>query len=194
MNHDDILSGNNFWSASNLNFSMSLIYLNPQVSFWTRKWVCTSPRRWRTPRSLSPTPPWTDTDKIKVFGSRVKVDNVSKVAEIELAEKEKMKDKVVNFEIPNFSLYDQNNFQVDLICAHDMNVFINRQLIYNYPEQLFADRWMSDSGWTINIILLLIYSYWHLAWWTLHWILFLVFCKQWLIVRLNSYLTKLNTV
>merc|ERR1712013_329691 len=58
-----------------------------------------------------------DTDKIKVFGSRVKVDNVSKVAE-----KEKMKDKV------------------DLICAHDMNVFINRQLIYNYPEQLFADR------------------------------------------------------
>merc|ERR550532_1054230 len=63
-----------------------------------------------------------DTDKIKVFGSRVKVDNVSKVAEIELAEKEKMKDKV------------------DLICAHDMNVFINRQLIYNYPEQLFADR------------------------------------------------------
>ena len=87
-----------------------------------------------------------DTDKIKVFGSRVKVDNVSKVAEIELAEKEKMKDKVVNFEIPNFSLYDQNNFQVDLICAHDMNVFINRQLIYNCPEQLFADRWMSDSG------------------------------------------------
>merc|ERR1712226_849306 len=63
-----------------------------------------------------------DTDKIKVFGSRVKVENVSQVAEIELAEKEKMKDKV------------------DLICAHDMNVFINRQLIYNYPEQLFADR------------------------------------------------------
>merc|ERR1712002_520028 len=63
-----------------------------------------------------------DTDKIKVFGSRVKVDNVAKVAEIEVAEKEKMKDKV------------------DMICKHDMNVFINRQLIYNYPEQLFADR------------------------------------------------------
>merc|ERR1711915_842021 len=63
-----------------------------------------------------------DTDKIKVFGSRVKVENISQVAEIELAEKEKMKD------------------QVDLICAHDMNVFINRQLIYNYPEQLFADK------------------------------------------------------
>jgi len=63
-----------------------------------------------------------DTDKIKVFGSRVKVDNVAKVAELEVAEKEKMKDKV------------------DMICGHGMNVFINRQLIYNYPEQLFADK------------------------------------------------------
>lgn len=25
------------------------------------------------------------------------------------------------------------------IIAHNINVFINRQLIYNYPEQLFAD-------------------------------------------------------
>merc|ERR1712123_357595 len=56
------------------------------------------------------------------MGSRVKVENISQIAEIELAEKEKMKDKI------------------DLICAHDMNVFINRQLIYNYPEQLFADK------------------------------------------------------
>jgi len=63
-----------------------------------------------------------DTDKIKIFGSRVKVDTVAKVAELEVAEKEKMKDKV------------------DMICAHGMNVFINRQLIYNYPEQLFADK------------------------------------------------------
>merc|ERR1719211_495085 len=63
-----------------------------------------------------------DTDKIKVFGSRVKVDAVSQIAELELAEKEKMKEKV------------------DMICGHDMNVFINRQLIYNYPEQLFADK------------------------------------------------------
>eukprot|EP00094_Tigriopus_californicus_P001561 TCALIF_01509-PA protein Name:"Similar to CCT2 T-complex protein 1 subunit beta (Bos taurus)" AED:0.17 eAED:0.17 QI:0/0.66/0.57/0.85/1/1/7/230/536 len=63
-----------------------------------------------------------DTDKIKVFGSRVRVENVAKVAEIEVAEKEKMKDKV------------------DQICQHDINVFVNRQLIYNYPEQLFADK------------------------------------------------------
>jgi len=62
-----------------------------------------------------------DTDKIKVFGSRVKVDSIAKVAELELAEKEKMKDKV------------------ELILKHNINVFINRQLIYNYPEQLFAD-------------------------------------------------------
>lgn len=57
----------------------------------------------------------------KVFGSRVKVDSVAKVAQMEAAEKEKMKDKVKK------------------ILTHNINVFINRQLIYNYPEQLFAD-------------------------------------------------------
>lgn len=62
-----------------------------------------------------------DTDKIKIFGSKVRVDQVSKVAEIEKAEKEKMKAKV------------------EKIVSHGINVFINRQLIYNYPEQLFAD-------------------------------------------------------
>ncbi|XP_050394168.2 T-complex protein 1 subunit beta [Patella vulgata] len=62
-----------------------------------------------------------DADKIKVFGSRVRVDAVAKVADLETAEKEKMKDKV------------------NRIIKHNCNVFINRQLIYNYPEQLFAD-------------------------------------------------------
>jgi len=62
-----------------------------------------------------------DTDKIKIFGSKVRVDQVSKVAEIEKAEKDKMKGKV------------------EKIVSHGINVFINRQLIYNYPEQLFAD-------------------------------------------------------
>lgn len=28
---------------------------------------------------------------------------------------------------------------MDKIIKHGCNVFINRQLIYNYPEQLFAD-------------------------------------------------------
>ena len=41
---------------------------------------------------------------------------VSKVAELELAEKEKMKDKVAK------------------ILKHGCSVFINRQLIYNYPD------------------------------------------------------------
>jgi len=62
-----------------------------------------------------------DTDKVKVFGSKVKVDSIKKVAEIEQAEKDKMKEKV------------------ERILKHDINVFVNRQLIYNYPEQLFAD-------------------------------------------------------
>lgn len=62
-----------------------------------------------------------DTDKIKVFGSKVRVDSTAKIAELELAEKEKMKDKV------------------DLILKHNIGCFINRQLIYNYPEQLFSD-------------------------------------------------------
>lgn len=62
-----------------------------------------------------------DTDKIKVFGSRVKVDSVAKVAELEVAEKEKMREKV------------------NRIIKYGPNVFINRQLIYNYPEQLFSD-------------------------------------------------------
>jgi len=67
-----------------------------------------------------------DTDKIKIYGARVRVDSTAKVAEIEAAEQKKMKDKV------------------DRILAHDMNVFINRQLIYNYPEQLFAKAGISS--------------------------------------------------
>ena len=62
-----------------------------------------------------------DTDKVKIYGSKIKVDSVAKVAEIENAEKEKMLAKV------------------DRILAHGCNVFINRQLIYNLPEQRFAD-------------------------------------------------------
>jgi len=63
-----------------------------------------------------------DNDKIKIFGSKVKVDSMTKVAEIEAAEREKMKRKV------------------DKILAHKPDVVINRQLIYNYPEQLMADK------------------------------------------------------
>ena len=62
-----------------------------------------------------------DTDKIKMYGARVKADSMTKVADIELAEKAKMKEKC------------------DKIIAQGTNVFINRQLIYNYPEEIFSD-------------------------------------------------------
>ena len=63
-----------------------------------------------------------DYDKIKIFGTRVKAESMDKVAEIETAEKDKMKKKV------------------EKILAYKPDVFINRQLIYNYPEQLFAEK------------------------------------------------------
>ncbi|QRW01738.1 TCP-1/cpn60 chaperonin family (T-complex protein 1) [Ceratobasidium sp. AG-Ba] len=62
-----------------------------------------------------------DTDKIKIFGARVKVDGTGKLAELERAEREKMKAKV------------------QAIAAHGINVFVNRQLIYNYPESLLTE-------------------------------------------------------
>ena len=61
-----------------------------------------------------------DHDKIKIMGSKVKVDSMQKIGEIEEAEKRKMKAKI------------------DKILAYKPDVFINRQLIYNYPEQLLA--------------------------------------------------------
>lgn len=63
-----------------------------------------------------------DYDKIKIYGSRVKVDSMDKVAEIEQAEKDKMKRKV------------------EKILNHKIDVFVNRQLIYNYPEQLLVEK------------------------------------------------------
>ncbi|ODV82249.1 T-complex protein 1 subunit beta [Suhomyces tanzawaensis NRRL Y-17324] len=62
-----------------------------------------------------------DTDKVKVFGAKFKVDSTAKLADLEKAEKVKMKNKV------------------DKIKKFGINVFINRQLIYDYPEQLFTD-------------------------------------------------------
>eukprot|EP01004_Peranema_trichophorum_P002498 NODE_1551_length_1908_cov_57.426331_g1313_i0.p1 GENE.NODE_1551_length_1908_cov_57.426331_g1313_i0~~NODE_1551_length_1908_cov_57.426331_g1313_i0.p1 ORF type:complete len:528 (-),score=114.90 NODE_1551_length_1908_cov_57.426331_g1313_i0:267-1850(-) len=61
-----------------------------------------------------------DTDKIKIYGARVRVDSIAKLADLEKAEKDKMKKKCQK------------------IIDHGINCFINRQLIYNYPEELFA--------------------------------------------------------
>jgi len=62
-----------------------------------------------------------DTDKIKIFGARVKVEAMSELHEIEEAERAKMLSKCKK------------------IVDHGINVFVNRQLIYNLPEQYFAD-------------------------------------------------------
>ncbi|AET40128.1 chaperonin-containing T-complex subunit CCT2 Ecym_5373 [Eremothecium cymbalariae DBVPG len=62
-----------------------------------------------------------DTDKVKIFGAKFKVDSTSKLARLEKAEREKMKSKI------------------DRIAKFGINIFINRQLIYDYPEQLFTD-------------------------------------------------------
>jgi T-complex protein 1 subunit beta len=55
---------------------------------------------------------------MQIHGARVRVDSVSKVAEIEGAEKEIMKEKII---------------------GHVIKSFVNRQLIYHFPEELFAD-------------------------------------------------------
>ncbi|GFH09627.1 uncharacterized protein HaLaN_04805, partial [Haematococcus lacustris] len=89
-----------------------------------------------------------DADKIKIYGARVRADNMTKVwrlalqadspgglgqpkvlratqsgavADIEAAEKQKMRAKC------------------ERIISSGINCFINRQLIYNFPEEIFAD-------------------------------------------------------
>lgn len=67
-----------------------------------------------------------DTDKIKILGAKVMTSSMTQVAEIEHAEKQKMSNKVKK------------------ILAHDINLFVNRQLIYNYPEEIFTDNGVSS--------------------------------------------------
>eukprot|EP01121_Diplochlamys_sp_Union-15-3_P015412 TRINITY_DN508_c0_g1_i1.p1 TRINITY_DN508_c0_g1~~TRINITY_DN508_c0_g1_i1.p1 ORF type:complete len:536 (+),score=129.06 TRINITY_DN508_c0_g1_i1:85-1692(+) len=62
-----------------------------------------------------------DTDKIKIFSAKIKTSEPEKVAELEAAERERMLNKCKK------------------IISHGINCFINRQLIYNLPEQVFAD-------------------------------------------------------
>ncbi|CAB39013.4 T-complex protein 1, beta subunit [Plasmodium falciparum Santa Lucia] len=62
-----------------------------------------------------------DTDKIKIYGTKVNVHSFEDVQDLENEERLKMKNKVEN------------------IISHGCNVFINRQLIYNYPEQIFRE-------------------------------------------------------
>mmetsp|Transcript_8687 Transcript_8687/g.27700 ORF Transcript_8687/g.27700 Transcript_8687/m.27700 type:complete len:526 (-) Transcript_8687:27-1604(-) len=63
-----------------------------------------------------------DSDRNKIFGVRVRTDDVAQVAAIEEAERKKMLEKCAK------------------IAEHKIDCFINRQLIYNLPEQFFASK------------------------------------------------------
>eukprot|EP01102_Stenamoeba_stenopodia_P019483 TRINITY_DN7372_c0_g1_i3.p1 TRINITY_DN7372_c0_g1~~TRINITY_DN7372_c0_g1_i3.p1 ORF type:complete len:516 (+),score=147.70 TRINITY_DN7372_c0_g1_i3:99-1646(+) len=63
-----------------------------------------------------------DSDKIKIFGARLRVESPAEVAAIEAVERQRMLDKCQK------------------IANHGINCFINRQLIYNLPEQFFAEK------------------------------------------------------
>lgn len=78
------------------------------------------PRRIENAKILIANTPM-DTDKIKIFGARMKVSATGELAALERAERDKMKEKV------------------EKIKSFGINCFVNRQLIYNWPEQLFAD-------------------------------------------------------
>jgi len=62
-----------------------------------------------------------DNDKIKIFGATIEADSPEEHALIEKAERERMHAKC------------------EKINKFNINCFINRQLIYNLPEQYFAD-------------------------------------------------------
>mmetsp|Transcript_28393 Transcript_28393/g.67798 ORF Transcript_28393/g.67798 Transcript_28393/m.67798 type:complete len:501 (+) Transcript_28393:1-1503(+) len=64
-----------------------------------------------------------DFDKIKIHNAKIKVKSLSKLAQIEVREQKKILDKCRK------------------IISHGINVLINRQLIYNYPE-----RFLNDNG------------------------------------------------
>lgn len=64
-----------------------------------------------------------DYDKIKVFGAKVQVSSIKELSNIEEAEKQKMREK-----IDRITLKDNKPFY---------DVFINRQLIYDFPMELF---------------------------------------------------------
>ena len=62
-----------------------------------------------------------DADKIKIYGARIRVRTISKLAEIEVAEQKKILDKCKK------------------IISHGINVFVNRQLIYHRHERFFTE-------------------------------------------------------
>jgi len=63
-----------------------------------------------------------DYDKVKIFSSKINVESVVELEKIEAAEKQKMCAKV------------------DDICSIPFDLFINRQIIYDYPHQLLRNK------------------------------------------------------
>ena len=62
-----------------------------------------------------------DSDKVKIYGIKIKVKSISNLARIEIGEQKKLLDKCRK------------------ILAHGINVVINRQLIYSRQERFFSD-------------------------------------------------------
>jgi T-complex protein 1 subunit beta len=81
-----------------------------------------------------------DTDKIKIFGARVKVDGTGKLAELERAERVSRLKKIQRFLTHLILFQEKMKAKVDAIAEHGINCFVNRQLIYNYPESLLAEK------------------------------------------------------
>lgn len=82
------------------------------------------------------------------------MDSIAKIAELETAEKEKMKVIYKNFH--TYILKNISAIIFHLICSQDKvdkilkygcNVFINRQLIYNYPNYclLMLELWLLST-------------------------------------------------
>lgn len=63
-----------------------------------------------------------DHDKIKIFGAKVSVSSVSELAEMETVEKVRIREKV------------------ERIAQNNIDIFVNRQLVYDYPLQLLKMR------------------------------------------------------
>jgi len=92
-----------------------------RATFLKKKIGVGQPKRLENPKILVSNSSM-DTDKIKIFGARVRVESPNEVAAIETVERQRMMEKCQK------------------IIDHGINCFINRQLIYNLPEQYFADR------------------------------------------------------
>ncbi|KAF8824427.1 hypothetical protein HHX47_DHR8000468 [Lentinula edodes] len=80
-----------------------------------------------------------DTDKIKIFGAQVKVDGTGKLAELERAERVRILNILYSSIMPS-PKQEKMKAKVDAIASHGINCFVNRQLIYNYPESLLAEK------------------------------------------------------